>query len=251
MNLEEARNNIGAEVELDESTNPYTFIDDGEILKAEFSIIKGLMKIFSCRNDGNVVVVSGNGVVKEWYLPKHLKLKPQNYKISLISSGDAIEAQRLFFSIGYKFRGFGISPSSRMKNIFAEGKSKLLSNEEFKFNDLDAKQITLQELRDIVAKKKGIKYIGVDLAGGEDKTVQVTGTFQNFEPRKEMTWEDALRAVADGKEVEVKNISWFNIKDLKLENVKRGTAFRVVPKRITLNGEYTKEELLQKIGEME
>lgn len=228
MNLEEARNNIGAEVELDESTKPYTFIDDDEVLKAEYSIIKGSMKIFSCMNDGNVVVVSDDGIVKEWYLPKHLKLKPQNYKIHVRTEEESKEAQELFFELGYSWRSGNAMPKYNSYScVFTVGKIITVTDFAEEGKKINAKQITIQDLRDMVAKKK---------------------------PQKEMTWENALRAVADGKEVESYNDfhgQWWNISGLRISEITGRKKFRIAPQRITLNGEYTKEELLQKIGEME
>lgn len=242
MNLEEARNNIGAEVELDESTKPYSAMYatiekfDSEVvgILEKSSIIK-ICNIDETRNQC-VISVSEYGVETAvlFMLPHHLKLKPQNYKIHVPTEEESKEAQELFFELGYEWAdGLKSIQYSNFPYLYAFIKSKTLKCDQERhkegFIKFDARQITLQDLRDMVAKKKG-----------EDKKMEI-----------EMTWQDALDAFKEGKEVEVKNISWFNIKDLKLENVKRGTAFRVVPKRIILNGEYTKEELLQKIGEME
>lgn len=83
----------------------------------------------------------------------------------------------------------------------------------------------------------------------ENISVEVVAT--EVECKKEMTWHDALRAVADGKEVEVKNISWFDINDLKLGQIKKGKAFRIKPKTIHIDGgNYSKEELLKIAGDM-
>jgi hypothetical protein len=316
MNLEEAHNNIGAEVELDESTKPYTCTlrneyhehGDGYIEQK----LQGVLKLQEIDNDGDALIETESGS-RENIHPRHLKLKlkPQNYKIHVPTDEESREAQRLFFDLGYGWVDSGKTVGlTECPYLYAYSSGYLGFDRQIGANHFKChpnKQITLQELRDMVSKKKGIKSIGVDLASSEDKTVksrieprkemtweyalravadgkgvefyndfhgqwwdisglriseitgrkkfrlapQLTGTFQNFEPNKEMTWEDALDAFKEGKEVEVKNISWFNIKDLKLENIKRGTAFRLAPQRIILNGEYTKEELLQKVGEME
>ena len=59
----------------------------------------------------------------------------------------------------------------------------------------------------------------------------------------EMTWQDALRAVADGKDVEAEG--FYNIKEWLELNIGTAKGFRLKPKTIHIDGgDYTKEELL-------
>lgn len=262
MNLEEARNNIGAEVELDESTKPYTCTlrtkgyyehGYGHIEQK----LQGVLTLQKIDHDGDALIECENGA-RENIHPRHLKLKPQSYKIHVPTEEESREAQELFFELGYVWSGGSNTVKYSNEPYLYAFKNKTIKRDharyEKEFNKFDAKQITLQNLRDMVAKKKGIKSIGVDLASGDDKTLRVTEELQEFEPHKEMTWEDALRAVADGRKVEFYNElceQWWDISHLSATEVVRIEKFRIAPQRIYLNGNFTKEELLQKIGEME
>ena len=67
---------------------------------------------------------------------------------------------------------------------------------------------------------------------------------------KEMTWQDALRAVADGKDIDMRFNGEFEPLINLLEAWLYGKEFRIKPQNIKLNGEYTKEEWLKILGEM-
>jgi hypothetical protein len=180
--------------------------------------------------------------------------KPERYKIYVPTEKENVEAQQLFFELGYtwndgdvkvRFTNFQYLYLYENKIIFGDVIDNFESNKN--------KHITLQDLREMVAKKKGIKSIGVDLASGEDKKVK--GEFQNFESRKEMSWEDAFQALIDGKEVEMLDVhnQWENLKDyyIRFDDImEKGNKFRIAPKRISLNGEFTEEELLEKIEKL-
>ena len=71
----------------------------------------------------------------------------------------------------------------------------------------------------------------------------------------QMTWQDALRAVADGKDVQMTGLTdeWEDIAEFHFCRIIRSDSeFRIKPQvqRKTLNGNFTKEELLKIAGEM-
>lgn len=153
MNFEEAKENIGAEVVLDESTQPYTWRDkNGYIFEhddeSNTDKMTGTLKIMSLFGDSNVVI-KGDGSHQECYLPHHIKFKTEN--------------------------------------------------------------------------------------GGC------------------LSWEDALRAIADGKKIQLYSVDrWVELdqhKVFSLYNFKQGR-YRILPKQISLNGDFTEEELLKKIEEL-
>lgn len=153
MKLKEAQENIGAEIVLDESTKPYTWIDvDGEIFRHDNTSntdkMTGTLKIISVDIDSNVVV-KGDNDYQECYLPHHIKFKTKN---------DGC-----------------------------------------------------------------------------------------------LSWEDALRAIADGKKIQLYSVDrWVELdqhKVFSLYNFKQGR-YRILPKQISLNGDFTEEELLKKIEEL-
>jgi hypothetical protein len=253
MNLEEAKANIGAEVELDESTKPYTFMHDG----IEYEKVNTLQDNSPCVIEGTWengnVFIKGN-TYRDVINPRHLKIKPQNYKIHVPTEEESREAQNLFFALGYNWRSGNTMPKYNSYScIFTVGKIITVTDFAENGKNINAKLITIQDLKDMVAKKKGIKSIGVDLASGDDKTVKVTGKLQEFESRKEMTWEDAFYALIDGKEVEMVNVTgrWDNINGYCVKAIKSSCEFRIVPKRIALNGKHTKEEWLKILDKYE
>ena len=69
----------------------------------------------------------------------------------------------------------------------------------------------------------------------------------------QMTWQDALIAKADGKEVEVTDGEyWCDISVCCIQDLEDFKGFRLKPKTVTLEARpYTKEELLKIAGEME
>lgn len=249
MNLEEARNNIGAEVELDESTKPYTFMhDDGnEHERISDTDDSKTYEIIDFDDFGNAILeISGYQIS-----PRHLKLKPQNYKIHVPTEDESREAQELLFELGMYWFGSGKNvlytdcPYLYTYSDDTLGFDRHIGKDNFESKE--NKQINLQELRDMVAKKK-LESKCFDEAVGSNPLLKVKVEC------KEMTWQDALRAVADGKRVEFYNElceQWWDISHLSATEVVRIEKFRLTPKRIYLNGNFTKEELLQKAGEME
>lgn len=80
------------------------------------------------------------------------------------------------------------------------------------------------------------------------------GGDMNLEEAK-MTWEDALRAIADGKEVHIRTNKWDAWQkvttDLKIEDLKH-VELRCASSSVRLlKGDYTKEELLNILKEFE
>lgn len=76
MEIQEARDNIGAVVELVESTKPYGYIIDGETFtlnNINFQDMFGELTIDYVGEDGDVYIISENEV-GETLSAKHLKL---------------------------------------------------------------------------------------------------------------------------------------------------------------------------------
>ena len=279
MNLEEAKANIGKEVVLDESTKPYkngTLI----LLISSNDFIKGVLLDVDHYSTAKVDTLDGFHL---FINIEHLKLKeqPMNYKIKVTPETSA-EVQELFFELGYRWlTQDDDSQEPKYTNtreyIFAYQDNMKLTAPYLGLGKFDLQlnqEITLPQLRDIVVLKRNdvgdathgahFSYERFYISENCNKEY-VDGKWVNKvshampiplseleEPFKEMTWQDALRAVADGKDVEVKNISWFDANDLKLGQLKRGKDFRLKPKTIHIDGgDYTKEELLKIVGEME
>lgn len=275
MNLEEAKANIGKEVVLDESTKPYkngTLI----LLISSNDFIKGILLDVDHYSTAKVDTLDGFHL---FINIEHLKLKEQpmqNYKIKVTPETSA-EVQELFFELGCKWY-------SGTREVKHQGQSFLFVNDRYQIehdNDLECfeldegEEINLPQLRDIVVLKRNYVgdathiqkndksnkyYVGDSVYNFNGVWVKTTisksdisGCLKSISNKdKEMTWEDALDAVKDGKAVEVKNISWFDINDLNLGQIKKGKAFRIKPQTIHIDsGDYTKEDLLKIAGEME
>ena len=197
----------------------------------------------------------------------------QNYKIKVTPETSA-EVQELFFELGGKWTTFG----SNVKHVHGDLKlSKIyFSNgvisggwSERNFENGVEQEITLPQLHDLVVLKRndvgdathehirsGNKYY----RGFEDycfsgiEWVLTDITFPNsLKPiNKEMTWQDALRAVADGKEVVFNNGFVSSDMSSYLKGHFLNCSFSLKPQTIYIDGgDYTKEELLKIVGEME
>lgn len=277
MNLEEARNNIGEEVVLDESTKPFK---NGcvtlEIKSNDF--VKGVLLCIENHLIAKVDTLDGCHL---FINIKHLKLKEQtmqNYKIK-VTPETSEEVQKLFFELGYNWHYEGTEVIYKDKAyLFAETDGSIgFDNREGFFNSDKNQEITLPQLRDLVVLKRNDvgdathgahfsydrfyitenctkEYVNgkwvdkvshamtIPLSELKEPFIQVIGR-----GKTEMTWQDALRALADGKEVEfLYDGEWGVISDL-FKNHK----FRLAPQRKELNGKFTKEELLKIAGEME
>ena len=271
MNLEEAKANIGKEVVLDESTKPYTFIShlSGVIKKCSQPNDDQVFTIHNTEEIGNVIV---RGTDAHRIHPRHLKLKEQsmNYKICVTPETSA-EVQELFFELGFEWKVL-------KKSIVTHALPMIYNNSGYLYtgfidgNELSENQeITLSQLRDMVVLKsndvsdathtykdnnKEKYYIGHSVYIWKDSCwkeialneTYISGWLKSIGVDAQMTWEDALRSVADGKEVEV----FFNGKWQDLGNKYKDCKFRIKPKTMwVISGDYTKEELLKIAGEME
>lgn len=262
MNLEEAKANIGKEV---------IFIGRNKEVISAFNGRK-LLIAYPTRSMNENVLIEYDELCFWNIPPQDLKLKEQqmNYKIKVTPETSA-EVQELFFELGYAwYSGSKVVLHSNMPYLFSYKNiiTSVLNGDSF--DKSTHQEITLPQLRDMVVLKRNDVsdanqentmsatkfYVSSDGEVYEhiNSVWQKSKCDKNYLKPKEtkMTWEDALRAVADGKEVEVKNISWFNINDLKLGQIKKGRSFRLKPQTIHIDsGNYTKEELLKIAGEME
>lgn len=208
-------------------------------------------------------------------------IKMQNYKIEVADEAESKEVQELLFALGCYWYNLG-KEVNYLKNkfLFVNGIKQISRhNDDDIFFQSDNQEITLPQLHDLVVLHRNdvndathevignndplfmtsdgeLYYFHVTLEkwqkhGSTATDVILSDYARPIKEQPQMTWQDALRAVADGKGVEVKNISWFNAENLKLEQIKQGKEFRIAPQRKTLNGNFTKEELLKIAGEME
>ena len=291
MNLEEAKANIGKEFVLDESTKPYTFIShlSGVIKKCSQPNDDQVFTIHNTEEIGNVLV---RGTDAHRIHPRHIKLKekPMNYKIR-VTPETSTEVQELFFALGFEWgsgRTHYYHPSMDIifvddDGMFFREKSEVMPKGEYQ-------EITLPQLRDMVVLKRNdmndathkdsygrlwiigdnVQYLWnldskswketqpMNLTFKELKNIEhisIETIINDKECQKEMTWQDALRAVADGKEIQQYCLDcWVDINqhiEFSLYHFKNGK-FRLKPKTVTLEaGQYTKEELLKIAGEIE
>lgn len=251
MNLEEAKANIGKEVVLDESTEPYK----GPLKEThDFGL-----NVYGIIEDVNhdyvkVKLKVGNRIN---IMPHHLKLKQPNYKIR-VTPETSEEVQRLFFELGCSWSS-NINQPNYLNDRFLYTENGLISatNDYGMFIDNPAKGITLPELRKLGLDSKNEYGFETEIERHEVEphNKKAKGFFDNWKT-KEITWQDALRAVADGKEVEFKNLqknNWDNIGELSVfDIVGADCKFRLKPQTTHIEGgDYTKEELLKIAGEME
>lgn len=208
------------------------------------------------------------------------------YKIKVANEAESKEVQELLFESGYEWSIYGRKIAhTGVSFLFAKDANISMSNEAFIFLESSAHQeITLPKLRDLVvlhrndvsdathitnmsAVEFGVKreyYIGesvflfhygkwakspyISLENYKEKLLPIT------QEQSQMTWQDALRAVADVKEVEFYNEvekKWYKTAHLSIDEIINAKCdFRLAPQRKELNGKFTKEELLKIAGEM-
>lgn len=264
MNLEEAIANIGKEV---------TYIgNDKELIDDVFKDKKLIIYELTKRMATNVLIEHDE--LCFWNIdPRHLKLKEQpmqNYKIKVTPETSA-EVQELFFALGNSFTAPTNYDVNSYLFIFSYSCGKLThSNDVSNFNNSENQEITLPQLRDLVvlkrndvgdathAGKNGQKYYISENCAKEYVYGKWVDKVSRVMPiplselhvmgcgNKEITWQDAEQAIKDGKDVQVFVCEWSDIGD-----VFKNHKFRLAPQRITLNGKFTKEELLKIMGEME
>ncbi len=286
MNIEEAKANIGKEVVLDESTKPYKNPLNGTY---NFGLnVYGFIEYIK-HDYVKVRLKAGNRIN---IMPQHLKLKekPMNYKIR-VTPETSKEVQELFFALGHDWAtGDKTQKHYKMDRIFSINNCLFYREE----GDLDVfneyQEITLPQLRDMVMLKRNdmndathkdsygrlwiigdnVQYLWnldskswketkpMNLTFKELKNIEhisIETIINDKECQKEMTWQDALRSVTDGKEVEFYSdltSKWHSIETSTIVSIKNSSSkFRLAPQRKTLNGKFTKEELLKIAGEME
>ena len=268
---------IGDEVVLRTETKPYTFLNCNENRVKIFGNLsdKQNYSVLSISLDGDLSIgTDGNHICH--INPRHVKLKEQsmNYKIRVTPETSA-EVQELFFALGCSWTsGKDIKNFYDIDFLITDGTLLYYRSDKDPIPKVGIQEITLPQLRDMVVLKRNDVsdathtykcdklrkyYIGHSVYRWNDSCWQeiplnetyISGWLKLISADTQMAWQDALRAVTDGKEVEVKNISWFDINDLKLGQIKKGRSFRLAPQRKTLNGKFTKEELLKIAGEME
>ena len=273
MNLEEAKANIGKEVVLDESTMPYTTFSGKYDIETCFEMSQQkTYKLVSLKNEEAIISIQlGSDTLDYFVNIKHLKLKDKQlkkYKIKLTPE-TSTEVQELLFELGYAWPSSGKSVKNlSAKHIFAYSDGRLgYSYDKIYFNGCEGKEITLSQLRDLVVLKRNnvsdathisedgeMYHIANDIFVWQDeKWAQSSVLTPELKPIKEaepqMTWEDAVRAVLDGKDVEAEGFN--SIREWLELNIGTAKDFRLKPETIELNGEFTKEELLKIVGEME
>lgn len=149
----------------------------------------------------------------------------KDYKIKVANEAESKEAQELFFALGYKWLGEKHNTPLYTYSQYLYGFANAdlgYGSDDMVFKDEECQEITLPQLRDLA--------------------------------KPQMTWQDALRAVADGKEVEALDSEdvWDSIALWELQHLKIAKGFRIKPQATFIKGgNYTKEELLKIAGEME
>lgn len=194
----------------------------------------------------------------------------KNYKIKVTPETSA-EVQELFFELGYSWRvgGNKVRCYLDMKFIYIED-GVIFYKSSSECVGFDYQEITLPQLRDLVVLERnnvldathkddinGKYYVGCYvyvwqvtswtralLDKSEVDMVRLTPITKDVE----MTWEDALRAVVDGNDIDMRFNDEFEPLINLLEAWLYGKEFRLKPQTIKLNGEHTKEEWLKILG---
>ena len=135
----------------------------------------------------------------------------ENYKIKVNDEAESREAQELFFELGYYWAsGTGVK-NLDSKFLYAKNNKITMGYCSDNFSDSASCELTIPQLRDLVAQSKNEQGL-------------ISGA-------------DALRALADGKEVERKlGIGWCNdVKKLSAETILHGVSeLRIKPRTIKL-----------------
>lgn len=263
---------VGDLVVLDESTKPYKFKSrvNGKI-KEKFNIpLDGVVYVIEEVNDMNVTI-EGNGysdvILKEHLLLAKPKKEMESYKIK-VTPETTEEVQNLFFELGYIWHLKGRKISYKEKPyLFAESDGYIMYdyNTNF-FNSTKTQEITLPQLRDLAVLKRndvndatheyiesGNKYYrgfkDYVFDGVEWILTDITSPNSLKPINREMAWQDALRAVADGKEGQCwDNLtkSWYTLNHHSTWSVYELSQekLRLKPKTIHVeSGDYTKDEI--------
>ncbi|MFP0820263.1 hypothetical protein ACLDZE_07145 [Acinetobacter baumannii] len=189
-----------------------------------------------------------------------------NYKIKVKDEAESKEAQELFFDLGYELRDSKRDITNLdATHIYADDGVLTFGFNDFNFRGSDNEELTLPQLRDLVVlKRNDINDANWETEGGDqifndsNNKSYIYRTdgwdeLQRHEMRQAM-WEkskaiakpqdpalisgaDALRALADGKEVEFKHDTqgWVTCLGLNIERVLGGWhQMRLKPQTIKL-----------------
>lgn len=203
-----------------------------------------------------------------------------NYKIRVNNEAESREAQELFFELGYKHKWDGavVKESwNKARFVYAEDKILWSGNCSDDFAECNFQELTLPQLRDLVVLhrndvmdathvgKSGSEYYVTEeevyFFDGMEwvlKDVDVSNLKPIQKPQLEqglISGADALRAIADGKEVEAcvtlrlkkDEWHWFNAKSLTIDEIEheetqgmpdgtdvRKIVFRLKPRTVKL-----------------
>lgn len=263
MNLNEAKANVGKEV---------IYIgNDKEVISAFNG--KKLIISYPTKNTKTSVLIEYDDLCFWNVDPQYLKLKEQpmkNYKIK-VTPETSEEVQRLFFELKYAWSG-GNKTTKYKDSLYIHTIDKIITvtNCEETYSDLNATEITIPQLCDFVVLKRNdmgdathrslfcddFYYVGEDVYIFEDgewkKSVINPKDLNGLLGKIEMTWQDALCALADGKNIDMRFNGEFEPLINLLEAWLYGKEFRIKPQTIHVDGgDYTKKELLKIVGEME
>ena len=138
-----------------------------------------------------------------------------NYKIKVNTEAESREAQDLFEQLGFKWAGDHPKNGDWYSHLYAENSTCCYLSPYVWGGLVDRfKEITLPQLRDLVAQSKNEQGL-------------ISGA-------------DALRALADGKEVEYFKDEWMDVRRLSVRDLTSSNTiykFRLKPSTITLNVE--------------
>lgn len=274
MNLEEAKANIGKEV---------IYIgNDRELIDNVFNDKKLIICEPTKRRALDVLIEYDD--LCFWNIPpQDLKLKeqPMNYKIKVTPETSA-EVQELFFELGYRW---STQDNASQEPKYTDSREYIFAYQENmrltapyldlrRFESRANQEITLPQLRDMVVLKRNDVSDTTHTGNvskfyvGDSKVYQyhdnnwiecniLEANLKKIKKQElEMTWQDALRAMADGKEVQY----WNNLTKLwyTLNHHDTWSVYELSQEKLRLKptsihiegGDYTKEELLKIAGEM-
>lgn len=197
----------------------------------------------------------------------------ENYKIRVNNESESKEAQELFFELGYSWPSTGKNVQSQFFFLIAYSDGDLNWNTRSQFGTDDSKELTLPQLRDLVVlKRNDVKdtthrdkrdesiYLTSDKViyywQGEwcKSAINKSNDHENYiansltpitQPQEPalISGAEALRALADGKEVEFKHDTqgWVPCLGLNIERVLGGWhQMRLKPQTIKLELELPK-----------
>lgn len=206
----------------------------------------------------------------------------ESYKIRVNNEAESKEAQELFFELGYSWPSTGKNVQSQFFFLIAYSDGDLNWNTRSQFGTDDSKELTLPQLRDLVVlKRNDVKdtthrdkrdesiYLTSDKViyywQGEwcKSAINKSNDYENYiansltpitQPQDPalISGAEALRALADGKEVEFKHDTqgWVPCLGLNIERVLGGWhQMRLKPQTIKLELEFPKP-FEPKVGEI-